>query len=48
VLADNSRAIAFYEKNGFVKEGLRKEALFQADCYLDEVYMAKSICKQRG
>ena len=41
VVASNERAIRLYEKNGFVREGLRKNGLFIDGQFVDELYMAK-------
>jgi len=41
VMAHNIPAIAFYQKNGFVKEGVRKQAIAMNDQRYDELYMAK-------
>ncbi len=40
VFPDNERAIALYEKQGFVREGLRREQYRSGDTYRDEVLMA--------
>ncbi len=40
VLADNNRAIAFYQRNGFVSEGLQKYALIKDGAYADIIIMA--------
>ena len=40
VFPDNTRAIAFYERHGFVREGLRAEQYRRGDQYHDEVLMA--------
>ena len=40
VFPDNARAIAVYEKLGFVREGLRHMQYHSGDAYRDEVLMA--------
>ena len=40
VFPDNERAIAVYERCGFVREGLRREQYRSGDVYRDEVLMA--------
>ena len=40
VFPDNERAIAVYEKHGFVREGLRRQQYRSGDRYRDEVLMA--------
>ena len=40
VFPDNARAIAVYEKLGFVREGLRRMQYHSGDIYRDEVLMA--------
>jgi RimJ/RimL family protein N-acetyltransferase len=40
VFPDNERAIAVYEKRGFVREGLRRQQFRSGDIYRDEVLMA--------
>jgi RimJ/RimL family protein N-acetyltransferase len=40
VRADNSRAIALYEKVGFVREGMVRDALFVDGAYYDAITMA--------
>jgi RimJ/RimL family protein N-acetyltransferase len=40
VFPDNERAIAVYERRGFVREGLRRMQYRSADQYRDEVLMA--------
>jgi RimJ/RimL family protein N-acetyltransferase len=40
VFPDNERAIAVYERRGFVREGLRREQYRSNDEYRDEVLMA--------
>ncbi len=40
VFPDNERAIAVYEKQGFVREGLRRMQYRSGDVYRDEVLMA--------
>ena len=41
VFADNALALAFYERHGFVREGLRRRQLVRAGEYHDEVLMAR-------
>jgi ribosomal protein S18 acetylase RimI-like enzyme len=43
VMATNERAIHVYEKMGFVKEGVYKDALYIGHNYIDEVVLAKII-----
>jgi len=40
VFPDNERAVAVYEKRGFVREGLRRQQYRSGDIYRDEVLMA--------
>ena len=40
VFPDNPRAIAVYEKQGFVREGLRRQQYRSGETYRDEVLMA--------
>ena len=40
VFPDNERAVAVYEKRGFVREGLRREQYRTGDAFRDEVLMA--------
>jgi RimJ/RimL family protein N-acetyltransferase len=40
VFPDNDRAVAVYEKRGFVREGLRRMQYRSGDDYRDEVLMA--------
>ena len=40
VFPDNERAIAVYERRGFVREGLRRQQYRSGDEYRDEVLMA--------
>ena len=40
VFPDNERAIAVYEKRGFVREGLRRQQFRSGDQFRDEVLMA--------
>jgi putative acetyltransferase len=40
---ENARAIAFYERHGFVREGLRAQQYRRGDRYHDEVLMARSL-----
>lgn len=41
VMCHNTAAIHLYEKNGFVKEGVRKKSMLVDSVYIDEFYMAK-------
>lgn len=41
LLADNEEAMSLYLKNGFVQEGLQKQAQFKNGHYIDVVLMAK-------
>lgn len=43
VMTHNEPAIQFYEQVGFVKEGLRKDALIIDGSPIDEFYMAKFL-----
>lgn len=43
VMSDNPRAVAFYEKHGYVKEGLKEKAIFKNGEFVSEFYMAKLI-----
>jgi L-phenylalanine/L-methionine N-acetyltransferase len=43
VFADNKKAISFYEKHGFVKEGLKKKALQRNKKLFDEIIMARLL-----
>jgi RimJ/RimL family protein N-acetyltransferase len=43
VFPGNTRAIAFYERHGFTREGLRKEQYRRGDEYHDEVLMARQL-----
>lgn len=43
VMAHNSRAIAFYEKHGFEREGIKRDALRIKGNYVNEIYMSKLI-----
>ena len=40
VLTTNINAIVLYEKNGFVKEGVQKQAQFKNGSYIDVILMA--------
>ena len=40
VFPDNDRAVAVYEKRGFVREGLRHQQYRAGDAYRDEILMA--------
>ena len=41
VFVDNERAIALYEKMGFVKEGVKRMAAIRNGAYVDELIMAR-------
>jgi putative acetyltransferase len=43
VFPENVRAMAFYERHGFVREGLRREQYRRGDRYHDEVLMARPL-----
>ena len=43
VFPENTRAIAFYERHGFVREGLRRGQYRRGDQYHDEVLMARPL-----
>ena len=43
VLPGNARAIAFYERHGFVREGVRRGQYRRGDEYHDEVLMARPL-----
>jgi putative acetyltransferase len=43
VFPENVRAMAFYERHGFVREGLRRGQYRRGDQYHDEVLMARSL-----
>jgi len=43
VVTTNARAVALYEKCGFVSEGIRVAALRIGERYVDEFYMAKLL-----
>ena len=43
VFPENVRAIAFYERHGFVREGLRRAQYRRGDQYHDEVLMARPL-----
>ncbi len=43
VFAHNAPAIAFYERHGFAREGLRRRQLVRAGEYHDEVLMARFL-----
>ena len=40
VRADNSRALALYEKSGFIREGIVRDAVFVDGRYVDAIAMA--------
>jgi len=41
VYADNARAIALYERSGFVREGLHRDYAWRAGAYVDALAMAR-------
>jgi RimJ/RimL family protein N-acetyltransferase len=43
VFPENERAIAFYERHGFTREGLRRGQYRRGDEYHDEVLMARPL-----
>jgi putative acetyltransferase len=43
VFPENQRAIGFYERHGFVREGLRRAQYVRAGRYHDEVLMARFL-----
>ena len=43
VMAHNQRAIAFYEKCGFIKEGVRRNSIKIDRQFIDELFMARLI-----
>ncbi len=43
VMVPNTRGIALYKKQGFVIEGIRREALLINGHYIDEYYMSKLL-----
>lgn len=43
VMAHNARAIALYEKCGFEREGVKRDALRVEGKYVNEIYMSKLI-----
>jgi ribosomal protein S18 acetylase RimI-like enzyme len=43
VFPENGRAIGFYERHGFVREGLRRAQYDRAGRYHDEVLMARFL-----
>jgi len=40
ILTDNQASIALHEKNGFVKEGVKREAAYKNGCYKDVVMLS--------
>lgn len=44
VMTHNANAIRLYEKMGFVKEGVKKNAMLIDGNYFDEYYMGKILC----
>ncbi|MHC5251651.1 GNAT family N-acetyltransferase [Listeria kieliensis] len=47
VITANLPAIRLYEKLGFQKEGLKKDAIYMNNRYYDEFYMAKLLNEKR-
>ncbi|MGJ8730593.1 GNAT family N-acetyltransferase [Listeria aquatica] len=47
VITANFPAIQLYEKLGFYKEGLKKDAIYMKGRYYDEFYMAKLLNEKR-
>ena len=43
VMARNTKAIAFYEKLGFEREGIKRDALCVKGKYVNEIYMSKLL-----
>jgi putative acetyltransferase len=43
VYADNARAIALYERHGFVREGLHRDFAFRDGVYIDALSMARIV-----
>lgn len=43
VFPENARALVFYERHGFVREGLRRGHYLRAGRYHDEVLMARQL-----
>ena len=43
VMAHNTKAITFYEKCGFEREGIKRDALRVEGKYVNEIYMSKLI-----
>ena len=43
VMAHNTQAITFYEKHGFGREGIKRDALWVEGKYVNEIYMSKLI-----
>ncbi len=46
VFPENRRAVAFYERHGFVREGLRRDQYRRGDEYHDEMLMARPVPRQ--
>ena len=46
VFPENARAMAFYERHGFTREGLRRGQYRRGDQYHDEVLMARPLTDQ--
>lgn len=46
VMADNTRAIALYERHGFEREGVRRRAIRRGDEFVDELYMARLLATE--
>ncbi len=47
VFPENERAVAFYERHGFAREGLRRDQYRRGDEYHDEMLMARSLSRPR-
>ena len=43
VMTHNSKAISFYKRNGFSKEGIRRRSIKMNGSFYDEFYMAKFL-----
>jgi len=46
VFPENERALVFYARHGFVREGLRREQYRRGDRYHDEVLMARPLTRR--
>jgi len=47
VRTENKRALALYERKGFIVEGVKRDSLCVDGAYVDECYMAKLISSAR-